>query len=86
MTQGQLMDVKEELGQVVYENSQIVSKLKSDLKSCKQASEMSICQLEECICDKHDEIKKLRRDFKDKEDIYLDQIKCLKTAVTKLRS
>ena len=70
----------------MYENSQLVSKLKSELKSCKEASDMAITQLEECLCDKQDEIKKIKRDWVDKEDCFVDEIKCLKNTLAKLRS
>lgn len=35
MTQNELSDVKEELAQVIYENTQTVSRLRGELKSCK---------------------------------------------------
>ena len=47
---------------------------------------MAITQLEECLCDKQDEIKKIKRDWVDKEDCFVDEIKCLKNTLAKLRS
>ncbi len=61
MSQGELTDVKEELAQVVYENNQTMNRLKGDLKTCKQTSSLNINQLQECIGDKDDDLKKIRR-------------------------
>ena len=60
-------------------------RLKSELKAWKESSVVNASQLEESLTDKEEEVRKLRRDWKDKEDQMIDQIKNLKLVVSKLK-
>ena len=60
-------------------------RLKSELKAWKESSVVNASQLEESLTDKEEEVRKLRRDWKDKEDQMMDQIKNLKLVVSKLK-
>lgn len=43
-------------------------RLKTELKAWKESSVVNASQLEESLTDKEEEVRKLRRDWKDKED------------------
>lgn len=60
-------------------------RLKTELKAWKESSVVNASQLEESLTDKEEEVRKLRRDWKDKEDQMIDQIKNLKLVVSKLK-
>ena len=52
--QGDLNDIKEEVNRVIHENSNAINRLKSDLKICKESSNLNSNQFEQTLSEKEE--------------------------------